>query len=200
MSNGARLTTAWLRLADWLRISAPASFDELQPPASNAALREAAAAVGGQLPADLGQLLSLCNGSRNTVAGAFLPASTHLLSAEEIVAVYQGKCDMLDSEELIGVWWHPRWVPFAATRDALGCYFIDARPGPGNGSVGYFFNEAGGQTGWWPTSVAFTEAVAKAVEDRQPVRSDALQLARPRSAPPVLPRVDGGMLSWRQDL
>ncbi|MFG1808291.1 hypothetical protein [Streptomyces sp. NPDC049040] len=44
-----------------------------------------------------------------------------------------------------------------------------------------------------------TEAVVKAVEDRQPVRSDALQFARPRSAPPVLPRVGGGMLSWRQD-
>lgn len=182
MSTGLRLTTAWLRFADWSRTSAPVSFEELRPPASGTALREVAAAVGGELPADLDRLPSLCDGARNTVPGAFLPASTHLLSAQEIVAVYRGKRDMLDNQDLVGVRWHPRWVPFAATGDALGCYSFDDRPGPGRGSVGYFFNEAGKQSGWWPTRVAFAEAVAEAVEDTRPVRSDAPRLARPDRA------------------
>jgi hypothetical protein len=162
---GTRLTTAWSGLTDWLRTSAPVSYEALRPPAP---------------------------------AGAFLPASTRLLSAEEIAAVHRGKCDMLDTEELVGVWWHPRWVPFAATRDALGCYFVYDRPGPRRGSVGYFFNEAGGQTGWWPTPAAFAEAVAEAVQDTRPVRSDVPRLAHARSAPPVLPWVIDGMLSWCQ--
>lgn len=152
----------------------------------------------GILGAGLDRLLSLNNGADNTAAGAFLPASTHLLSAEEIAMVYQGRCDMLDSEELLGVWWHPRWVPFAATHDTLGCFFIDDRPGPGRGSIGYFFNEMGGQTGWWSSLEAFTEDIAGAVEAARPTRSQAPRLARAQAAPPVLPRVEGGRLSWRQ--
>jgi hypothetical protein len=104
----------------------------------------------------------------------------------------------LDAEELMGVWWHELWVPFAATHDTVGCLFVDTRPGPRHGAVGYFFHESGGKSGRWPSLAAFAGDVAGAFEETRPTRLDVPRLASAHSAPPVLPAVQDGALSWRQ--
>lgn len=198
MAESVQLKSAWLRVLRWLEVGAPASRATLGPPASAQQVSGAARTMDVVFPEDLVALLRLNNGARNTEAGAFLFSGEHLLSVEEMVRLYRGLCGQLDTEELIGIWWHPLWVPFAASHDTVGCLFVDTRPGPGFGSVGKFFHESGGENEMWPSLAEFIDDMAGAIEDTRAMRPNIPRPPRAPGARAILPHVDHDALSWRQ--
>ncbi|MFC4610334.1 SMI1/KNR4 family protein [Streptomyces maoxianensis] len=173
---------AWGRVAQWLEVLAPSSWAAIRPPATAAGIREAQERMGVSFPDDLVTLLRLHDGAENTEAATFLP-SARLLPLHEMASIHLSTCDLLDSADLLGTWWHPQWIPFAANHDGWSRWFLDARPGPGFGAVGSFFMESGGDCGRWPSLAVFLEEMADAVEDVRPLGNH-------------LPRVDDEALSW----
>ncbi|WP_406275928.1 SMI1/KNR4 family protein [Actinacidiphila glaucinigra] len=182
-------------MLQWLELRAPVSHASLGQPASDDQISHAVRQIRMDLPGHLAELLRLNNGAQNTPEGAFFIGRNHLLSVEEIVRLHLGMCSQLDSEELVGIWWHPQWVPFAATRDSTGCLFIDGRPGLSFGSVGRFFHETGGETPMWPSLAHFINDFAGAVEQTRAMRPN---LPIPATARPILPCVTDGVLAWKQ--
>ncbi|MFE9763229.1 SMI1/KNR4 family protein [Streptomyces sp. NPDC005808] len=163
---------------------APHSRAALRPPVEPSAIAVAQERTGTAFPEELTGLLALHDGAEDTDAGAFLPGDARLLSAEEAGVLSRRLSGSIDSDEVLGVWWHPQWIPFSANHDGATCYFVDARPGPGCGEVGYFFMESGGECGRWPSLAAFAENLAGAVEDITKMRG-------------CLPCIKDDALTWR---
>lgn len=162
---------------------APASRAALCPPAVSSAVVAAQQEIGVRFPDDLVRLFGLHDGADNTEAGSFLPSGTRLLSVQEATRLTRRLCGSIDSDEVVGVWWHPQWITFSANHDEASCYFVDACPGPGYGAVGYFFRENGGQCGKWPSLTAFAEDLANAIEEVTRMHGEA-------------PRIKDDALSW----
>ncbi|MFJ8110207.1 SMI1/KNR4 family protein [Streptomyces sp. NPDC096132] len=177
------LEQAWSSAERRLGVIAPASRAALRPPVEGPALEEWERQSGIELPEELTCLLALHDGAENTEAGSFLPSGTRLLPVVEAIRITRRMCDALDDEELVGQWWHPQWLAFAANHDGASVYFVDARPGAGRGSVGYFFRETGGACGKWPSLTAFFETLTSAVEDGERMHGES-------------PRTKDDMLTW----
>lgn len=73
---------------------------------------------------------------------------------------------------MVGVWWHPRWVPVAehATGDTL---FVDQRPGPEQGGVGELLTHDGASLRTWPSFADLLEATADALESGEEIEECA---------------------------
>jgi cell wall assembly regulator SMI1 len=181
--SGESLENAWSRVEQWLQVMAPESHAALRPPAEPSTISWAQERTGAEFPEQLIGLLSLHDGADDTDAGAFLPGDARLLSAREATGLTGRLSGFIDSDEVLGVWWHPQWIPLAANHDGATCYFVDARPGPGYGEIGYFFMESGGECGRWPSLATFTENLAGAIEDITKMRG-------------YLPSVKDDALSW----
>jgi len=164
MGRGS-LDRAWSGVEQWLEVMAPASRAALRPPADPAAIARAQEETGAEFPDQLVRLFELHDGADHTEAGAFLPGEARLLSVQEATVLTRRLSGSIDSDEVLGVWWHPQWIPFSANHDGASCCFVDARPGPGYGKVGYFFMESGGECGRWDSLASFTENLADAVEN-----------------------------------
>ena len=171
------LEESWRRFTGWLEREAPASHDCLNPPALPADIEAAEAANGARFPEDLRQLLSLSNGSSKFVDGefrlasGFFPGGHRLLSALEVVEQRRMLDDILNGldENMVGWWWHPQWIPFAAhiAADAL---VIDLRDGPQQGAVGEFMHEGNTTFDWGPSLAAVIADVAGCVEAGLPFK------------------------------
>lgn len=176
------LNAAWGRVEDWLETRAPLVRGSLRPAVTQAALDEACAGSGVELPDELVLLLRMHDGAEATEAGWFL-RGLRLLSLREIVSMHQVMCSLLDAEDLVGTWWHPQWIPFAANHDEWSRLYLDARPGPGRGAVGYFFMESGGRP-LWPTLTASVEQLAASLENGTPLNHHTPRVA------------ENGLLVW----
>ncbi|MEU6345637.1 SMI1/KNR4 family protein [Streptomyces sp. NPDC046977] len=149
---------------------------------TQAELDAAGASSGVELPEELVVLLRLHDGAEATEADRFL-RGLRLLSLREIVSMHRATCSLLDAEDLVGTWWHPQWIPFAANHDTWSRLYVDVRPGPHRGAVGHFFMESGGQQRW-PSLTAYVEQLAASLENATPLDHHT-------------PRVDeSGLLVW----
>lgn len=184
------LEESWRHFTGWLAREAPASHECLNPPASARDLASAEAANGAPFPEDLRDLLSLNNGSSQFVNGefrlasGFLPGGHRLLSAVEVVEHRRMLDDILNGmdEHMVGWWWHPEWIPFAAhvAADAL---VIDLRDGPQQGAVGEFMHEGNTIFDWGPSLAAVIAEVAGSIEAGVPFKY-------------FQPRIAEGRLDW----
>ena len=181
---------SWRRFTEWLAREAPASHECLNPPARPADIEAAEAANGARFPEDLRDLLSLNNGASKFVDGefrlaaGFLPGGHRLLSAVEVVEQRRMLDDILSGmdDDMVGWWWHPGWIPFAAhiAADAL---VIDLRDGPQHGAVGEFMHEGNTNFDWGPSLAAVIAGVAKCAEAGTPFKY-------------FQPQVTEGRLDW----
>jgi cell wall assembly regulator SMI1 len=119
----AEVEESWSRVTAWLAANAPVTYAMLRPPTS---------ALDAGLPADLRRLLLINDGADESerTGARFLPGMHRLLSAEQIAednAMGMEILADLDDDEMVGRWWHPRWIVFGsdATGDRL---VIDDRP------------------------------------------------------------------------
>ncbi|MFJ5218667.1 SMI1/KNR4 family protein [Streptomyces sp. NPDC088354] len=158
---------AWSRVEQWLETRAPLVRDALRPAATQAEIDGASARLGAELPDDLASLLRLHDGAEDTDAGRFL-SGMRLLPLREIESAHRGMCSMLTGDDLVGIWWHAQWIPFAANHDGWSRLYLDVRPGPGSGAVGSFFMESGGERRW-PSLTVYLEQVAASLEDGAPL-------------------------------
>ena len=85
--------------------------------------------------------------------GGFLAGGHRLLSASEVVEHRKMLDDILRGmdQDMVGWWWHPDWMPFAAhvAADAL---VIDLRDGPQQGAIGEFMHAGNTNFDWVPPS------------------------------------------------
>ncbi|MFF4186259.1 SMI1/KNR4 family protein [Streptomyces sp. NPDC001691] len=190
----------WARIVDWLQVMAPRSAAALRGPVGAGdgwgnVRRECAA----DLPDELAQLLAIHDGAdRDARGAAFLPHGNRLMCVQEIAAFRTAANGLVD-EEVAGYWWHPEWVPFATKSEGvMDCLFIDARVGPGRGHIGSFFDESGGELGWWPSLGAFLADTAGALEEVRPVAAWSPPPSAAVGVRPVLPQVTDDILVWQR--
>lgn len=178
------IETSWRRFTEWLAREAPASHGCLNPPARAAEIDD----MANGCPDELRTLLLLNNGATQPIGAAsaagFLPGGHRLLSALQVVEhrrMLDGILAGMD-QDMVGWWWHPDWIPFAAhvAADAL---VIDLRDGPHQGAVGEFMHEGNTNFDWGPSLAAVIHDMAESVETGAPFRY-------------FQPRVAGGRLDW----
>ncbi|MGI5255093.1 SMI1/KNR4 family protein [Actinacidiphila glaucinigra] len=178
------LSEAWNQVENWLTAEAPLVRSALRPGATSAEIEEAEEGMGLTIPHQLALLLRLHDGAEETEAGRFLQTK-RLLPLREIVSMHRTMCSLLDSDDLVGTWWHPQWIPFAANHDGWSRLCLDVRPGALSGTVNTYFMESGGGGGHlWPSLTAYLEELAVSLQ---------------RGTPMVhhVPRVtDEGLLHW----
>ncbi|MEY2249073.1 SMI1/KNR4 family protein [Streptomyces sp. BF23-18] len=172
MTRNDSFGEAWTRLTEWLAVMAPESL---------AAVRPAVAREG--LPQELSELYAQCDGTLPTEAGRFLVSGCGFLGMDEAMALRARLVSLVDGPDVEANWWGLDWVPWAANHDGASCLFVDTGPGPGRGTVGYFFQETGGEAQLWPSLTAFLVALADAVEEGTPFFGGT-------------PVVHGGALGW----
>ncbi|MGW6215262.1 hypothetical protein [Streptomyces sp. NPDC055109] len=172
MTRSGSFEEAWTRLTEWLAVMAPESL---------AAVRPAVATEG--LSLELSELYAQCDGTLPTEAGRFLLSGCGLLGRDEALALRARLVSLVDGPDVEANWWRLDWVPWAANHDGASCLFVDSGPGPGRGSVGYFFQETGGEAQLWPSLTVFLVAMTEALEEGTPFFGEA----------PVL---HGGALGW----
>ena len=184
------IEASWRRFTGWLAREAPASHDCLNPAASLEDIEAAETANRSSFPAELRSLLRLNNGATQFLRGEFrlaagvLPGGHRLLSASEVVEHRKMLDDILRGmdQDMVGWWWHPDWIPFAAhvAADAL---VIDLRHDPQQGAVGEFMHEGNTNFDWGPSLTAVIDDIARSVETGTPFRY-------------FTPRVVDGRLDW----
>ncbi|MFE6101452.1 hypothetical protein ACFVQ4_15950 [Streptomyces laurentii] len=178
------LKSAWHRLDEWLAVMARGSRDSLRPPVG----RELVSTLHQQWDADaldeLTLLLSIHDGAEESDAGMFLHGEQRLLPVADILRLGKRLCGPLhDDAELVGQYWHPAWVPFAANHDGASCLFIDGRLGAACGFVGEFFHESGGERTEWRSLAHFFSDMSEALESASMIRGQ-------------LPYVQDDLLYW----
>ncbi|WP_326570900.1 SMI1/KNR4 family protein [Actinacidiphila glaucinigra] len=177
------LSEAWNRVENWLTAEAPLVRSALRPGTTPAELAAAEESMGLTIPHQLALLLRLHDGAEDTEAGRFLQRK-RLLPLREIVSMHSTLCALLDSDDLVGTWWHPQWIPFAANHDAWSRLYLDVRSGAGYGSVSTYFMETGGGGHPWPSLTAYLEELAASLQGGTPMVHH-------------VPRVtDEGLLVW----
>lgn len=157
MTGNDAFGQAWTRLTEWLAVMAPGSLAAVRP----AVARE-------DLPQELSELYAHCDGTLPTEAGRFLVSGCGLLGVDEALALRARLVSLVDGPDVEADWWRLDWIPWAANHDGASYLFVDTGPGPGRGSVGYFFKETGGEAQLWPSLTAFLVALADAVEEGTP--------------------------------
>jgi cell wall assembly regulator SMI1 len=164
---------SWARVTGWLAAHAAASYATLRPPATPAEIESCEHELGMALPADLKRLLLVSNGAADFDAdatycrgAAFMPGDHRLLSSAEIAQQSQSLNEIAARHggEMIGYWWHPRWVLFARHIAADGLA-IDQRPEHGQGSVGEFMHEDHTSFDMTPSLGAFIAKMADSLDN-----------------------------------
>ncbi|MFD0119705.1 SMI1/KNR4 family protein [Streptomyces sp. NPDC058320] len=139
-----KVRQAWGRVTRWLERHAPRNAAALGEPAGPKMISEAEGRLGVSFPQQMWTWLLTHNGVRRKEdhfggssearANCFLPSGWHLLSVEEIVAVYEWRTSMAAMQpsphptpECLG--WHRNWIPFAVESDWLYGWFVDASTG-----------------------------------------------------------------------
>jgi cell wall assembly regulator SMI1 len=130
---------SWARVTGWLAAHADASYATLRPPAAPTEIESCERELGMALPADLKKLQLVNNGAADFDAdgtycqgAAFMPGDHRMLSSAEIAQQSQSLNEIAASYggDMIGYWWHPRWVLFARHIAADGLA-IDQRQNTG---------------------------------------------------------------------
>jgi cell wall assembly regulator SMI1 len=140
MSHADAVRSSWARIVRWLEENAPASAQALNPPATDADMRELRDSLGCQVPEVLEVWLRCNNGStakdgRTAIPGGgrltphldskIFPGGEMFLDCRSIVDRYQNN---LRVAEDIGDedWWEPSWIPVLAEADAHYGLILDA--------------------------------------------------------------------------
>lgn len=185
----ADIDDSWSRIERWLAGNAPLPLDTLNPPAAPESLDELRGTLDFTLPDQLVASLLRHDGSREDPVGTghfVLPGGYRLLPAAQIGQFWRRSTDILRGSRhrdmLIGVWWHPRWVPFAVSRstDAL---VIDQRAGPRRGWIG----DHRAATTYFESWESYSDMLADIVDGLE----NHLAVAG------ELPAVVNGALTWR---
>jgi cell wall assembly regulator SMI1 len=160
----AEVEESWSRVTAWLAANAPVAHAMLRPPAS---------ALDARLPVELRRLLLINDGADESerTGARFLPGMHRLLPADQIAADNAMHIEILadfDDDEMVGHWWHPRWIAFGS--DAAGHRLvIDDRPGPGRGKVWEWSRTDGLIWEFAPSLAEFLADVATALGDGTPL-------------------------------
>ncbi|RSN66649.1 SMI1/KNR4 family protein [Actinomadura sp. WAC 06369] len=189
-----RLIAAWDRVEAWLRVHAPASAALLRPPAGEADIGAAAAAIGVEFPATLAAWYRIHDGVDEDrtpdavhVAG-ILPNGWTMLPLDGLVREYRTHTDEWEREAGI--------LPFARRPgDTWYGWYVDARKGePSYGNLGGWAVDAGDapypSPNGWPLPDWLTEIAAALEQGRPMTRPDGTE---ERTNRPALDR-DG--LTW----
>lgn len=111
----------WERLEAWLKANNPALLADLNPPATDAEIRELEQKLGVTLPADFVECLKVHNGQKGGADWLF--SGLEFLSSRRILDEWAIWKDLLDGGDFDGaeaepgagikpVWWSPKWIPF----------------------------------------------------------------------------------------
>jgi cell wall assembly regulator SMI1 len=149
---------SWSRVKAWLAVNAPVTRAMLRPPA---------VALDARLPAELRRLLLINDGAdESDRSGArFLPGMHRLLTADQIAERKAMLIEVLADfdDEMIGHWWHPRWITFGLDGTGHGLV-IDDRCGPGQGKIREWAGTEGLYKEFAPSIGEFLADVASALE------------------------------------
>ncbi|TYB40132.1 SMI1/KNR4 family protein [Actinomadura chibensis] len=170
-----RLVAAWGRIETWLEVHAPGSAVLLRPPASEADVVAAEAAMGVGLPATLAAWYRIHDGVDEErtpdaveVAG-ILPTGKAMLPLDRLVGEYRTHTEEWDDREA-GI------LPFARTPgDTWYGWYVDARGSePSYGNLGsWAVDQADEPYPWpsdgWPLPDWLTE-IAVALEQGRPMK------------------------------
>ena len=154
------ITDAWIRIEEWLKARAPTTYEGLNEPATNEAIRSAAEALPGPLPEDFHAYYARHDGQSGvmpTVAGVW-----ELLPLEFVVVNWKEQKALLDNgtfkERLddgtyvdtpakpVGpvraVWWNEKWIPFASNGGGdLQCIDLDPAEGGQVGQIVIYWHD-----------------------------------------------------------
>ncbi|WP_273233716.1 SMI1/KNR4 family protein [Pseudomonas kuykendallii] len=123
MSEATDTRVLWKRLETWLAGHDPARLADLNPPASESAVRELERVLGVALPAGFSDCLKVHDGQRGQ-AGALFDGN-QFLPIRHIAMSWSSWTELLDDGDFDGRvarpdagiregWWQRGWVPFAS--------------------------------------------------------------------------------------
>ncbi|MFW6749253.1 SMI1/KNR4 family protein [Pseudomonas glycinae] len=129
----------WQRLEQHLVSQNPGVSAELNPGTTLEQVRALETAVGQNFSADFVESLLLHNGQRGSALPVFY--GYRFLSCDEIQKEWKTWTSLLNAGKfkrfkaapqtgIQDVWWHPAWVPFAATNEG-DCLCLDLAPDAG---------------------------------------------------------------------
>jgi hypothetical protein len=191
-----RLVAAWGRIEAWLQAHAPASAALLRPPAGDADIAAAEAAMGVKLPATLAAWYRIHDGVDENRApsdamriAGILPMARTMLPLDGLVDEYR-----LHTQH----WEHEAGVlPFARRAgDTWSGWYVDARKGePSYGNLGSWAADEGDNpypynSDGWPLPDWLTEIAAALEQGRAVVRPDGTEEVGDR------PALERGGLTW----
>ncbi|THG82314.1 molybdenum cofactor biosynthesis protein MoeA [Pseudomonas sp. A-1] len=135
----------WERLEAWLKANNPALLADLNPPATDAEIRELEQKLGVTLPADFVACLKVHNGQRGEADWLF--DGLEFMSSRKILRRWSIWLDLLESGDFSdcesrpssGVrdaWWSAKWIPFTynGSGDHL-CLDLDPAAGGKYGQI-----------------------------------------------------------------
>ncbi|MFI6515561.1 SMI1/KNR4 family protein [Spirillospora sp. NPDC050679] len=194
-ADAERLVAAWERIEAWLQVHAQASTALLRPPADEADIAEAEAAMGVEFPATLKAWYRLHDGADEDQApdavhaAGFLPARRTMLPLARLVGQYRTHTQ--DWERTAGI------VPFARTPGDLWYgWYVDARKNePSFGNLGRWAVDGADEPYPWPSHgwplPEWLSEIAAALEQGRPMRRpDGTEEAGDR------PALYAGALTW----
>jgi cell wall assembly regulator SMI1 len=191
---------SWDRITAWLSRHAPPLAATVNPPATEAAIAEAEAAVGTPLPADLLAWWRRADGMRwvDPHAGWLIPP--HFIP-HPIDRALESRRIWLDVMESCGAEsempagpagsesdvWLPDWMPIGADGGGREL-FVDLRDGPQRGCV-MEYDKVGAAEGppSWPSVAAMLAEIADALEHDTPIDGNRIWVD------------DDGTTSWDSD-
>ncbi|MFD6936658.1 hypothetical protein ACFWAP_10975 [Streptomyces goshikiensis] len=179
---------------DTLAILAPESHEALRPPAVEQDVARVLEEVFNPCPTDVVALFSRHDGAEAVPAGYFLPDACRFLSLGQVCEVSAMLTGMIDGDDVLSTWWHPKLLPFAADVERACAVFVDLREGEGYGSVGFFSMESGADPGLWGGIADFVGDLLNALEGNDPS-----ELTQNRWGDPILrdtPEIVDGRLEW----
>lgn len=145
----------WQKLENHLSTHDPEMLADLNPPATDAQIRELEKALGVQLPADLVACLKVHNGQAGRAEPLF--DGYRFLSSDEVAQesklwrrlLNTGAFKDFTPEPQSGVakaWWSDSWIPFAVN-DEGDCICLDLGPAAGGakGQVIQVWHDDGGR-------------------------------------------------------
>lgn len=112
----------WERLEAWLKANNPSLLADLNPPATDADIRELEKKLGVKLPVDFVECLKVHDGQRGR--GDWLFDGNEFLSTRNILMSWSAWTDLLEDGDFDGKvsrpaagiqpgWWVKGWIPFA---------------------------------------------------------------------------------------
>ena len=113
----------WKKIEAWLKQNAPEMFADLEPGASEVAIKKAERALGVELPKDVAESYRVHNGMRGSMGP--LIDGWSLMSLDWIVQDWKTLKKLSDDGTFEGMegkadvhikpdWWNPRWIPVAS--------------------------------------------------------------------------------------